>query len=145
MSACGRTQSCQIVRCSTLCQQTRIGLVSTSFCHSLTGQNGTAHCAFTPQWMLCMWKPSEGHGFEPPRSKRLSQQSLQSKPPHRQCALRLCGVIPLVCSEASAHTEHATTSTVADAVKTEDSNSIPHASRVGLANRINDTPTGRTK
>jgi len=29
-------------------------LVKTSFCNSLTGTNGTVHCEFTPQWMLCM-------------------------------------------------------------------------------------------
>jgi len=47
----------------------------------------------------------KGHGFEHQRSKRLSQQSLQSKPSRRQRALRPCGVSPTVCSEASAHTE----------------------------------------
>jgi len=47
------------------------GLVKTSFCHSLTGQNGTVHCELTPQWMMCF----EGHGFDTQRS-----QSPQSEP-----------------------------------------------------------------
>jgi len=58
-----RSCKCNSVACNSLLQcpnsHTRIGLVISSFCHSLTGQNGTAHCEFTPQWMLCMWKASE--------------------------------------------------------------------------------------
>jgi len=47
----------------------------------------------------------KGHRFEPQRSKRLSQQSLQCEPSAtRQGALRLCGVSPTVF-EVSAHTE----------------------------------------
>jgi len=38
---------------------TRNGLVKTSFCQKPHGSSGSVHCEFTPQWTLCMWKPSK--------------------------------------------------------------------------------------
>jgi len=36
-----------------------IGWRKHPFVTASPGQNGMVHCEFTPQWTLCMWKPSE--------------------------------------------------------------------------------------